>query len=220
MTLEKLVAMSLLLLATGCARTRPIEKHAYTAVPERLGFIEANVLVSELDFDGQLIPREDWTRAGTSSVEAVVRARLRSNGAKSLQANGIEEEAYNHFFRWTDRALSQILSRLEGDAFPETKSVTQWRYEKPIADWQGLLGVTHLLVVRFRDAHQTTGRTVANLFGGVTVHARQVGIACVVNLSNGRIVWCEHKVTGAGDLRSAMAAKPAVDQLLKPLLPH
>jgi hypothetical protein len=55
--------------------------------------------------------------------------------------------------------------------------------------------------------------------GGVMLSGRQVGMACVVQLTSGAIVWCQKHTDGYGELRTSTPARVAVYDLLGHFFP-
>jgi hypothetical protein len=194
--------------------------------PERLAVLEANVLIYQLG-DSQPYPRREWTLSAQKNLDWALRERARSNGAGIVDPKGIEEREYALFSSWVDRSLDQIDARAEGRAFPEVKSVTQWRYNRTLEPFRASFGVDHVLVTRFRDGYTTAGQVVADVSSGILygivhqeLNVRPQSIACVVSLTSGRVVWCARDASGRDDLRITRLAKATVDHLLVELLPR
>jgi len=190
------------------------------ANPRQLAVMEANVEISVLS-DNRLQPRDDWSRAAQANIDLAVRARARANGARLVDEHAFDEGEYTRFYRWAYRSLAQIAARVEGRAWRDVKSVTQWRYDRSLESWPTTLGgAESVLLVWFRDAHAGADQVISNLLSPVQVHARQVGVACVLNMESRRIVWCEHQSKAFGDLRTPGSAKDAVDHLVAKFLPR
>jgi hypothetical protein len=74
------------------------------------------------------------------------------------------------------------------------------------------------LVTIFRDGRHTIGREVVNTLGTEVTSLIRDGLACVVDLSDGRIIWCQHSpIHPVLTLRTRPEAQEFVDQLLRDL---
>jgi hypothetical protein len=208
-------------LAVGCVPALTMRAPNVQVVPSRLAVVPANVDVAELTFDG-LVPHPQWTAAAEGNVDAVLEGVAVANGASVVDPNVLTdaEVSYDDFLDWSERALIQISLCLQEKGCPEDRrSVAQWSFRGGLESWRPLLNADFVLVVLLRDSHESTGKAIANFFTMVQVHAQQTGIACVVRLSDGQIVWCEHRIDGYGDLREVSPAHTAVDRLVRGLFP-
>jgi hypothetical protein len=214
-------AVALLSLVGACVPALTMQDPKVHVTPSQVAIMPALVQVSELAVSGDKL-RDDWTTQARRNVDAVLDAVASANGASVLRPELLDgaEVPYERFRRWSGQALIEIGLRLEGAGLEDTRSVTDWRFGPGLESWRAALRSDFVLVVRFIDAHESAGMIVANLFSTVQVHARQTGIACAVRLSNGAIVWCEHRVDPYGELRRLQDAHRAVDALVSPLLPQ
>ena len=126
---------------------------------------------------------------------------------------------YDEFRLWGDVALDEIAAQALGRKDFHRASVTEWRFEGDLRPWRAILKADFVLVVRFRDAHETVGVELANVVNKVQFHTRQVAEACIVDLNDGRIDWCRVKTAQLGDLRNRDGAAIGVRDLLRDVLP-
>jgi hypothetical protein len=216
------VALSLAVL--GCGPALAMRVSNIHVVPSQLSAMPAMVEISELDARQTWTPREDWTSAATVNVDAAVDYVVAANEGDSFDAGDVAntEIPYGAFRRWSKLALTQIAAELDGSQRLSHRSISEWRFDYDLRSWRHRLQSDFVLVVLFRDAHNTVGHVLVNALTPIflRVYAQQVGIACVVDLRDGRIVWCESYVDPGGDLRDRLGATRAVNRLLRPLLPR
>ena len=101
--------------------------------------------------------------------------------------------------------------------------MTDWRYPQSLSTWHAALAADFVLAVLFADAYEPAGQATPATAGGELEAARyraaQTGIACAVDLSNGRVVWCQTAGVAFGDLRTPEAARRAVGAIVAELCP-
>jgi hypothetical protein len=203
---------------TACSATFATKVPGVQILPSRLAAGPANVAIFEFGGDGKLTPRPDWTRAAAKQVDAAVGGRVAGNGGRVFVAEDVAhtDVGYGDFRHWSNAALQEVAATVAGTRASTHRSVAEWRFPNSLATWRAALGVDFVLVVGFVDAHETSGITSSNPTTTVAYHADQTGIACVVDLSDGRLVWCETLRT-FGNLRTPEAARDAVGELVKEL---
>jgi hypothetical protein len=81
----------------------------------------------------------------------------------------------------------------------------------------------YALFVEFIEGHSSGGRAALNVVGAVLggriIYGRQTGVASLVNLATGDVVWFSRRVVdGSGDLRTVEGARAAVKELLEALI--
>jgi hypothetical protein len=119
--------------------------------------------------------------------------------------------------RWGAVASMEIAAQMRGRANFRMYSVGDWQAKRDYAPLRQAIGADYALFVQLRDIWDTTGAAVAKLFAGMHSYFRQVGVACVVSLIDGRMIWCYAESDGWGDLRTAPAAQALVRRLLADL---
>ena len=79
----------------------------------------------------------------------------------------------------------------------------------------------YVLTVMFRETHETTGRAIGGALAGMYTYWKQVGVACILDMRDSRMVACNAKVDHWGNLRVEANAERATNELLMELLmPH
>jgi hypothetical protein len=114
-------------------------------------------------------------------------------------------------------SMEEILGELDGRSNADHHSVGEWRFPFKLATWREALNADFALVVRFWDGFQSPGMVLLNMAAPVRHTGKQTGIACVLDLRDGRVVWCDRTTSQYGDLRAPADAEKAVSRLLKSL---
>ena len=206
------VAIALCGLA-ACAPAFSTRTAGVRIAPGRLAVGPAIVSVVEFDGSGKLAPRPDWAADAAQNVDAAVAARVTANGGRTFVAADVAhtDVTYGDFRRWSSGALQEIAGQLDGSRASAHRSVADWRYPQSLPTWRAALAADFVLAVLFVDAYEPAGQAAPAAAGGEPAAARyraaQTGIACVVDLSDGRIVWCE--TARAGSAISGRPKRPA-----------
>jgi hypothetical protein len=189
--------------------------------PGRLAAGPSSVSVFEFGGDGSLTSRPDWTGDAAQNVDAAVAARVTANGGRTFVPEDVAhtDVSYGDFRRWASGALQEIAGALAGTRASAHRSVSEWRYPQSLSTWRAALRADFVLAVLFADAYQSGRGEAAAPTGAAVYRAAQTGIACVVGLGDGRIVWCETARAAFGDLRAAAAARAAVGAIVTELCP-
>jgi hypothetical protein len=186
----------------------------------RLAVMPPSVVIYEMGVT-ETKPRPEWTSSGWANVDDSLRGWAQARGLKSFDASSMVDIPLPlaTFQSWSERALLEIANRVEGRGYRQRTSVTEWHFPGNLHSWKIRLESDYVLMVLFRDAHVTGGVIALNMFSTVQTWAQQMGVACVIRLEDGRIVWCERRVDRYGDLRVRRSARSAVEQLVQ-LLPY
>ena len=182
----------------------------------------SSVSVFEFGGDGSLTSRPDWTGDAAQNVDAAVTARITVNGGRTFVPEDVAhtDVPYGDFRRWASGALQEIAGALAGTRASAHRSVGEWRYPQSLSTWRAALRADFVLAVLFADAYESAGRgAAATPPAAAAYRAAKTGIACVVSLGDGRIVWCETARVAFGDLRAAESARAAVGAIVTELCP-
>jgi hypothetical protein len=210
---------------TACAPAFVTRTAGVRIVPGRLAVGPAIVSVVEFDGNGNLAPRADWSAAAAQNVDAAVAARVIANGGRTFVAADVAhtDVTYGDFRHWSSGALQEIAGKLDGSRPSAHRSVADWRYPQKLATWHAALAADFVLAVLFADAYEPADHAAPATAGTAPATARyrsaQTGIACAVDLGDGRIVWCETAREAFGDLRTPEAARRAVGAIAAELYP-
>ena len=195
-------------------------------VPARIAVGPAMVTIVEFDGGGNLTPRTDWAADAQQNVDAAVAARVTASGGRTFVPADVAhtDVPYGDFRRWSSGALQDIAGKLDGTRASAHRSVADWRYPQSLTTWHAALKADFVLAMLFIDAYEPAGRatsTAAEMAPSEAARYRaaQTGIACAVDLRDGRIVWCESARAAFGDLRTPEAASGAVGAIVGELCP-
>ena len=210
----------------ACAPTFSTRIAGVGIVPGRIAVGPAIVSVVEFDGNGNLAPRADWAATAAQNVDGAVAARVIANGGRTFVAEDVAhtDVTYGDFRHWSSGALQEIAGKLTGSRASDNRSVADWRYPVSLATWRAALAADFVLAVLFADAYEPADQATPAAGAGDSASARyraaQTGIACTVDLSDGRIVWCETVRAAFGDLRTPEAARRAVGAIVAELYPR
>jgi len=118
------------------------------------------------------------------------------------------------FFNWGWRASFQIAQQQGHVANYGRASVGDWRFGGDVGRVRDALKMPMALFVVIRDMSQTKGRVVASFLTGSHTRWLRVGIACIADLDDGRMIWCDSRVDRWDDLSDPDVARAAVRDLL------
>lgn len=229
-----LIALALagLIATAGCAQTGVLRKTDITPRPPgsvRVLLMPLDVELSELTAGGMLEPRADWTEQAKAHVRAALEEALRGKRAALVLYNppaGEPEQTK------ADRQLLELHDLVAGAILrngfvplPTKKGRFDWSLGDGVKPLHERTKADYALFVLLRDSYASAGRValmvgsalIAPFTGTVVPGGTQVGIASLVDLRGGEIVWFNRLSSGSGDLRTPEAARRAITNLLKEL---
>jgi hypothetical protein len=217
-TLAGALAAAALAWAPACA---PGFLHRVPGAPTgctRIAAGPAVVSVVEFDAGGGLKPRADWTHDATLNVDAGVAERVKRGGGRTYVAADVAhtDVTSDDFRRWASGALQEIAGKIAGTRASPRRSVGEWQFGQSLATWRPALGADLVLAVLFVDAYEPTAAASPGSSRSTSSRydAAQTGIACLVDLGDGRIVACGASARRFGDLRTPEAARDAVAEVV------
>jgi hypothetical protein len=210
--------------ATGCSPAFQLRVPDAPKTCRQIAAGPAVVSVFEFDANGGLEQRADWTYDAAANVDGAVAARVKRAGGRTFVAADVAhtDVTSDDFRHWTSAALQEIAAKIAGTKASPHQSVGEWRYPQSLTTWRAALGTSAALTVFFVDAYEPTppgGSGASTGDASSRYDAAQTGIACLVNLDDGRIVACGTPTRRFGDLRTADAARGAVDDVVDRLCP-
>lgn len=230
-TLVTLVLTGLVVTA-GCTSTSVLRKaDVAPRAPglTRVLLMPLDIELSELTAGGMLEPRADWTKRGKAHVGAALDVALRGKHAVLVPYNppiGDPGQAK------ADQQLLGLHELVAGEillnsvvALPTKKGLFDWSLGSGVKVLQERANADYALFVLFRDSYASAGRVAlmvgsaltAVFTGAVVSGGTQIGIASLVDLRNGDIVWFNRLSSEWGDLRTPEATQRAVESLLEGL---
>jgi hypothetical protein len=213
-------------LVVGCSLPFGMRDQTVYVAPARIAAAPPAIRVFDFDAGGDVTTLPEEASAVRVRLEPAINRAISARGGRFFSLEAIKGlEGGEAFLRWCFRALHEIeqasLTKAQGRWTPYN-SVTEWTYPYDLAPLQKSLDADFLLVSLFFDGRHTAGRNVVNVLssgvGGTSRHAKRTALACVVELGDGRVVWCDRMpLQGVVNLADDSAARQVVDQLLRGL---
>jgi hypothetical protein len=208
-------------------------------VEGRVVLVEPDIELFLVTAGGLTEPRREWTEAARKHYASAVRSELAS--ARTSQApdfdipDGLSPDSrMGQVIRLNEAVALSISQFLAPGGALATKRDPQTG--KPRLDWSLGPGVEELrtatdadyaLFTYVRDSYASGGRTALRVFGFIAGAAlgtgldigggAQIGVATLVDLRTGRVVWFNQLARQSGDLREEEDAEKTVNLLLKDL---
>lgn len=211
--LHAILLLAILLCATAACAPAFARRVPDLRIPcGRIAAAPAIVSIFEFEASGNLVPRGDWTYTVARNVDAAVTARISGDVGRTFVDEDVEhtDVTFPDFRRWTSAALQEIAGKIAGTRPSPRHAVTEWRFPQSLTTWRAALRADLVLAVLFVDAYETAAPIAATTPATTAYGAAQTGIACLVSLDDGRIVWCETAAGPLGDLRVRQSAQDAV----------
>jgi hypothetical protein len=237
-------AFVLALLGSACAAaaTRPATAPGEDGQPLRIEgtvvLVEPDIELSLITAGGLLEPREAWSRDARRFYAEAVRTHLAA--ANTPQAPDFDvpddlepDSRLGQVVRLNEAvalSISQFL--LPGGALATKRDAAgqprlDWTLGEGVVELRAASGADYALFTYVRDSYASGGRTALRVFGVIAGAAmgtgldigggRQHGVATLVDLRTGKVVWFNQLARQSGDLREPDEARKTVDRLLEAL---
>ena len=223
----------LLLCLTGCVGPKQQTSLGYVppAGNQKIILMRPDIAVDALTVGGLLERREDWTVTARDNV-------LNSLQAQQAKRGGAMQVAITRADAGSDEATVIDLNKLHaavgqsvilhkfsvGGALPTKKDVFDWTLGDLAVRYGAQSGYDYALFLYARDSFSTGGRVALQTIGalgcivGVCViptGGTQQAFASLVELKSGKLVWFNHVISTAGDIRTPQGADALVAKLLE-----
>jgi hypothetical protein len=208
-----------LLLTAGCAPAFQTRAPDVRIMPARIAVVPAFTLAYELGFNSNPKPVETWADAMADSLDPEIERRVVGFGGHVFPESDtmMVPVVYRKFRKWSTAALAEMAAQKTNRADFKMYAVDKWAFEENLAKVREMLQADFVLITLFKDTRRTAGHVVGNALMGVHTYYLQVGAAGLVDLRDGRMVWCNAKADAWQDLSQAAVAKAAVAELLTDL---
>jgi hypothetical protein len=230
----------ILLLALPLVATAYDQKRVATdeaGMPVR---IEGSVVVVEPDIELSLVtaggmqePRREWSEAARRFYPQAVGRLLARHGASQKPDFDIPDDLpppsrLGQVIRLHEAVAASIaIYSAPGSYLATKRDRLDWSLGPGVAALREQTGADYALFTYVRDSYASDGRNamralgfIAGLAAGGLVDiggGRMVGVATLVDLRTGQVVWFNLIVKQSGDLREAEGAEDAVQRLLNGL---
>lgn len=224
--------------ADAQARLASTESGQKALIRGRLAIIEPDIELTQVTAGGLQEPRREWTQAARARYPAMVKELIGGRGpvvdvydvpgnldpASRLGQVLLLNQAVAMSIAQFSTAGSVLATKVE----PFTgEPLLDWSLGQGVSEIQQVTGADYALFTYIRDSYASSGRNALRVFTMVAGAAmgsyvdigggKQVGVASVVDLRTGRVVWHNVMVRQSGDLRDAEGAKAVVAKLLEDL---
>lgn len=228
------LAMVLLTLAMvgGCASTQvrtvkdPSGKPL--AVAGNVVLIEPDIELAELGAGGLAEPRKEWTTAARQLYPQAARELLATKGIRMapdfiLPADAGPDNRLRQLTLLSQAVSMSILqyARSNGPGTLRNKhGKFDWSLGPGAAELRAATGADYGLFTYIRDSYASGGRKAMRIIGLVALGGdigggTQIGIASLVDLRTGQVVWHNLLVDQTGDLRNLPGARETAGDLLR-----
>jgi hypothetical protein len=229
-----LVVLGLFLAATsGAAQEKTGNREGFELKPGtvRIALLEPSVRVGSQSTGGMFEPNADWTVQAKESIEAELAKKQASLGNEvvSLKIENVPQAGELIEYHALFGAVASSVIEYEffpGNRLPTKKKskAFEWSVGPGLSEVPALQGFDYVLIIRTRDAFGSTGRKllqVAGLFGAAfglptaVQSGEHVGMAGLVEVKTGDLVWLNADLAMGGDPREPDGAVKRVTQLLE-----
>jgi hypothetical protein len=208
------VAVAVAASVTGCAG--PSMSVGARIPSTRLAGMPAIGQTFSLDVDGALLPSDGMAARAEQSINDSINYQLHLHGARMFSWDAVRKlPNAQDFVEWSARSMEQIILELIGKSYQEHGSVAEFRYRGDLGTWRRILAADDLLISYFINGYDTRARATS---WTVSEHAARRALACIVDLSDGRIVWCRFTDATTDAVLSRDGAQAVVDRLLDAML--
>jgi hypothetical protein len=215
-----LASMLSLVALQGCGWGLHMRVPDVVVVPGRTVLLPAKALAYRLDFGDNRIEEEPLTSNLQEMVDEEISRQARAKGVVPTPDEKIRAcgpacvSLMATLVPWSTKAAMEIAATRAGHGLRGRDSVSDWKSRRDFGPLRKAMDADFALVVYVRDARETDGRVIGEMFSGGYTYFKQVCIACAVELASGRMVWCESKVDRRFDLRSRAGVRAMVEHLL------
>ncbi|MBK6729349.1 MAG: hypothetical protein IPG63_19530 [Xanthomonadales bacterium] len=234
--LRQLLPIALILLLGACrsshVRTTPDFAQNVALSGKTIVMAEPSIQLYEMQASGMLEPRADWTRAARGHFMAAVEGFLQRRNARlaptfqpgaDLPAEHRVRQllALNWVVMGTIYTHSYLHVPLPTRGTARRKPLS-WTLGPGVREIASRTGADYMLTLQINDSYSSKGRVAMMLLGvalqvALLQGGQQGGIATLVDLKTGDVVWFNVMTDQMGDMRDAEGAAATAGRLLKGL---
>lgn len=199
--------------------------------------IEPDIELSLVTAGGLQEARKEWSDAARRLYPQAVHRVLHARGAESKPDYDVPDDLdpasrQGQILR-LNQAVAQSIAQysMAGSVLatkkdPKTgKPRMDWSLGPGVSELREATGADYALFTYIRDSYSSGGRNALRIFAMLAGAAMgsyldigggvQIGVATLVDLKTGQVVWFNLMANQSGDLRDEKGSKSTVDQLLK-----
>jgi hypothetical protein len=225
-------AMSFAACKSTHVRTTADFEDAVSLGGKTIVMVEPSIELYEMKASGLLEPKADWTRIARTHFAAAVRQAMQEQGAR------LAPDYYADAALPTGHRIRQILAlnaAVMGSIYQHSylrvplpthgrrrdKSLS-WTLGPGVEEIRKATGADYMLTLQIADSYSSSGRVAMMVLGlalqvAILQGGAQGGIATLVDLHTGQVVWFNVMVDQMGDMRDPKGAAETARLLLKGL---
>ena len=222
-------ALVLAALLQGCVSTQVRTAQGPAGKPMRIDgsvvLVEPDIELYEVGAGGVQEPRKAWTESARELLPQAARELLQAQGIPLKPDFRLADDAgpENHLrqLQLLNQAVSiSILNYGRAGTLRNKHGKFDWTLGPGVADLRQATGADYALFTYIRDSYTSGGRAAMRvigflLLGGDIGGGVQVGLASLVDLRTGQVVWHNLLLDQTGDLRDPAGARETAGDLLK-----
>jgi hypothetical protein len=242
----RVVGLLLLASLVGAAPTHAVDRsRVATDTGGNLVRVDGSIVLIEPDIELSLVtagglqePRKEWSEAARRLFPEQVRAQLAGRNVELKPDYDIADELepasqlgqilrLNQAVAISITQYSQPGSALATKRDAHGRARMDWSLGPGVSALREATGADYALFTYVRDSYASGGRKALRVLGFVVGAAlggymdigggAQVGVATLVDLRTGQVVWYNLLANQSGDLRSEQGARETVQRMLRRL---
>lgn len=227
--LHAVLALLMLALLSGCVSTQVRTAADPAGKPLRIDgsvvLVEPDIELYELGAGGMTEPRKAWTETARRLYPQAARDLLQAQGIAlrpdfTLPADAGPENRLRQLQLLNQAVSISILQYGRGTALRNKHGKFDWTLGPGVAELRQATGADYALFTYVRDSYTSGGRAAMRvigflLLGGDIGGGMQVGLASLVDLRTGQVVWHNLLLDQTGDMRDPGGARETAGDLLK-----
>jgi len=214
---------------TGCVSTqvRQVEDTGGHPLPVTgtVVLVEPDIELYAVGAGGMQEPRKEWTESARREFPVAARQMLGSQGVLLrddfyLPKDAGPENPLRQLLLLNQAVSISILNYGRPGSLRNKHDRFDWTLGPGVAALREATGADYALFTYLRDSYTSGGRVVMRvigflLLGGDIGGGMQVGLASLVDLRTGQVVWHNLLLDQTGDLRDPAGARETAGDLLK-----
>ena len=222
--------LALALLLPGCVSTQVRTATDTSGQPIGIDgsvvLVEPDIELSEVLAGGTQEPRQAWTEAARRFYPQAAREVLEAQGIAvrpdfNLPPDAGPDHRLRQLYLLNQAVSLSILQHARsGSRLRNKHGRFDWTLGPGVADLRAATGADYALFTYLRDSYSSSGRVAMRiigfvLLGGDVGGGTQVGLASLVDLRTGQVVWHNLLLDQTGDVRDLAGARETAGDLLK-----
>ncbi|HWT16386.1 MAG TPA: hypothetical protein VN581_11425 [Patescibacteria group bacterium] len=224
--------MSLAACKSSHVRTVSDFKETFTLGGKTIVMVEPSIQLYQMQASGMLEPKADWTRQAREYFPAAVNEFLTRKNAK------LAPDYYPEANLPADHRIRQVLAlnmAVMGTIFQHSylhvplptrgtkrRKPLSWTVGPGVQEIRKITGADYMLTLQISDSYSSKGRVAMMVLGlalqvAILQGGTQGGIATLVDLETGEVVWFNVMTDQMGDMRDREGATETARRLLKGL---